>query len=158
MNESESNVGSTQEASSLHSLVSPRSDVSAALNRELERGAGAEPVHREVVRLKTNCWRNDKGLHIMRSLTTLKRKSSGHQMLDEEITMTSPDEAARMIVNLNECKDGIYVVVTCNESKDWETGYIDGYDFKLLPFGGGGEGDSCGTAEKGTNDPSSATP
>jgi hypothetical protein len=33
---------------------------------------------------------------------------------------------------MNECKDGIYQVTTCNESTDWETGVLD--DLKLIPF------------------------
>lgn len=102
-------------------------------------GGGAEPERREVVRLTTNCWRDKRGLHIRRSLTTLKRQSSGYQILEEDCSMIGADEVVRQIVNLDECEDGVYLVVTCNESKDWETGFIDSYDYKLLPFGGGGE-------------------
>ena len=94
----------------------------------------AEPVSREVVRLKTSCWKDKRGLHIRRSLTGLRRLSRGHQMLDEECDMMGPDEVAGIIVNLDECKEGIYVVETCNESKAWETGYVDSYDLKPVPF------------------------
>ena len=148
---------SSAKACSLDGMVSPRSDVSAALNRELERGAGAEPARREVVKLVTSSWCDKRGLHIRRDMLAVKRKSRGHQCLEEDCSMISPDEVWPRIVNLNECKDGLYEVVICNEWKDWETGHIEDYDYKLLPFGGGGESDVCGTSEKGTNDPSSAT-
>lgn len=38
------------------------------------------------------------------------------------------------IINLDECGDGLYEVVVCNETHDWESGYVDGYDLKLIPF------------------------
>ena len=33
-------------------------------------------------------------------------------------------------------EDGLYVLGVTNLTKDWETGYVDGYDFKLFPFEG----------------------
>lgn len=38
------------------------------------------------------------------------------------------------ITNLDKCKDGIYKIQICNPRTDWETGYIDEYDYKLVPF------------------------
>lgn len=128
-------------------------DVIAASNRELERGAGAEPVRREVVKLVTSSWCDKRGLHIRRDLLAVKRKSSGHQCLEEDCSMISPDEVWPRIVNLNECKDGLYEVVICNEWKDWETGYVEDYDYRLVAFGGGLESGVCGTTEKQPNVP-----
>jgi hypothetical protein len=86
------------------------------------------------VRLVTSCWQNETGLHIKRSLITLRRKSSGYQILDEDCRQIGASEVAAQIVNLNECEDGVYSVVTCNETRDWESGMLDGYDYKLIPF------------------------
>ena len=36
------------------------------------------------------------------------------------------------ILNLGEVEDGIYEVVVCNESHDYETGYVDDYDYRLV--------------------------
>lgn len=102
-------------------------------------GGGAEPERREVVKLVTSSWHDKRGLHIRRDLLSVKRKSSGHQCLEEDCSMISPDEVWTRIVNLHECKDGLYEVVICNESKDWETGYVEDYDYRLVAFGGGGE-------------------
>ena len=35
-------------------------------------------------------------------------------------------------LNLDECEDGVYGVVTCNEIRNWETGYIEEYDYMLV--------------------------
>lgn len=90
-------------------------------------------MNKQVVRLTTSAWSHSGVLNIHRRLTTLRRKSSGFQILDEDCAQIGADEVVANIVNLNQCKDGIYQVVTCNEWTDWETGLIDGYDYKLIP-------------------------
>lgn len=135
----------------LHPLVIPAKLLQASASG-VERGAGAEPVRREVVKLVTSSWHDKRGLHIRRDLLAVKRKSSGHQCLEEDCSMISPDEVWPRIVNLNECKDGLYEVVICNECKDWETGCVEDYDYRLVAFGGGLESSVCGTTEKQPND------
>lgn len=90
---------------------------------------------RQVFRLRTNYWHSPQaGLVIQRSLKRLVRQSIGFAFLEEEVSMIGADLAARMLTNLNECPDGVYELVLCNQSTDWETGHLDGYDFKLIPF------------------------
>lgn len=48
--------------------------------------------------------------------------------------MIGADEVFPRITNIAQCEDGIYVVVTCNESRDYETGIIDDYDYKLVAY------------------------
>jgi len=91
------------------------------------------PEHCEIVRLVTSAWKDNRGLHFKRDILSVKRKSKGHQILDHDSDMIGADEVIRHIVNLHECRDGIYEVVTCNERKDWESGYIEEYDYKLIP-------------------------
>lgn len=69
-----------------------------------------------------------------KSLVVLKSKSGGCDLILEDCTMTGAEEVIRRIVNLNECQDGRYVVALCNEHRDWETGHIEDYDYRLLPF------------------------
>ena len=96
-----------------------------------------EPVRLEVVKLVTSSWYDKRGLHIRRDLIPVKRKSCGHRCLEEDCSMVGSDEVCTRIVNLNECKDGLYRVVVCNEHRDWETGCIEDYDYKLVVFCGG---------------------
>lgn len=90
--------------------------------------------HRCVVRLTTSYWGDDRGVHLKKSLITLKRKSSNLDTLNEESTMIGADEAIAKITNLDSCPDGVYSLVLCNIQRDWEYGHVDDYDFKLVPY------------------------
>lgn len=71
---------------------------------------------------------------MQRSLTTLRRHSTGHQILDEAVSNIGAMDTFGMITNVNECEDGVYEVTTCNLTHDYETGCVDGYDFVLIPY------------------------
>lgn len=87
-----------------------------------------------VVRVVTTSWHDGKGLHTKRSLNLLKRKSFGFEILKEECDNIGADDAARNITNLHEVPDGVYELVAVNVSRDVETGYVDDWDLKLIPF------------------------
>lgn len=93
-----------------------------------------EVAWRCVVRLSTSAWSDKRGLHFKQSLTYLRRKSCGWNPLEDEADGAGALRAYEAIINLAECKDGLYEVFTCNHSRDWETGIFDGYDLKLVPF------------------------
>lgn len=38
------------------------------------------------------------------------------------------------IINIEECEDGLYNLVACNFSRDYESGMIDDWDVKLIPY------------------------
>ena len=87
-----------------------------------------------VVKLATTAWADKRGLHIKKSLTYLRRKCSGYNSIEEDVSAIGAEDTARTIINLDECADGIYEVAVCNETHDWESGHVDGYDLKLIPF------------------------
>ena len=89
-----------------------------------------------VVRLATSSWSDRRGLHTKRSLLWLRRLSTGFNVMEEEADCAGADLTVARILNLDDCADGIYRVVTCNERRDWETGYVDDYDYRLVPFEG----------------------
>lgn len=89
--------------------------------------------NRTIVKLKTDFWHDKNGAYCKKSLKVLKRKSRGHNILLEECSMTG-SVAIGSILNFNEAKDGIYELIQCNISKDWETGHVDDWDLKLIPF------------------------
>lgn len=86
-----------------------------------------------VVRLRTETWADKTGLHTKKSLTFLRRKCEGFNMLEEDCDAVGAGEVLPRILNLDQCADGIYDVVACNQSRDWETGCVDDYDYQLLP-------------------------
>lgn len=90
-------------------------------------------INKVVVRLKTSAWSDGKGIHIKRSLTYLRRQCAGFNGLEEDAMMAGAEQAIKNIINLSDCNDGVYEVVMCNVSKDFETGYADDWDYKLVP-------------------------
>jgi len=93
-----------------------------------------EPRFVCVVRLRTSVWSDSKGLHIKRTLAHQKRLSTGFNILLEDLGAIGADEVAIRISNLASCLDGLYRVETCNESRDFETGLVDDYDYRLIPY------------------------
>lgn len=89
-----------------------------------------------VVRLRTSCWLDGSGIHFKKTLRVLKRMSSGHDFLTDEVYNTGSQETIFKITNLNECEDGLYEVCIINETRDWETGFTDDWEFKLIPYTG----------------------
>ena len=87
-----------------------------------------------IVRLKTSWWNDKRGLHSRKDITPMKSLSKGYQILEEDAKNIGASQVAERIENLGECEDGLYTVITCNESHDWETGYVDDYDYRLIPY------------------------
>lgn len=88
-----------------------------------------------VYKVSTCCYSSNRGIHSRKDIVFLSRKSkSKHNLLVEEADACDPTWAFSKITNLNDLPDGIYSLETCNEHRDFETGYIDDYDFKLVPY------------------------
>jgi len=88
-----------------------------------------------VVRLKTEYYQKSNGeLVLAKSIKTMKRLSDGLDMLAEEVSNVGAEDFLKLIVNLNDCEDGLYHISITNISKDIETGYLDDFDFILLPY------------------------
>lgn len=94
-----------------------------------------EPRNICVVRLTTSVWNDRSGVHIKKTLRYLRRQCQGYNILEEDCSNAGADEAVKNIINLDECKDGVYQVTTCNEFAAWETPHIiEDYDYKLIPY------------------------
>lgn len=86
-----------------------------------------------IVKLSTGTWSDKRGLYQRKTLSFMKRLSSGYQVLREDAGMIGAEEVIGRIINLDSCDDGLYRVAVVNESRDWETGYVDDYDYELIP-------------------------
>ena len=64
----------------------------------------------------------------------MKRLSNHCNFLKSDIDNIGAFSVVNNIENLNEVMDGLYSVVMCNVRKDWESGYIEDYDYKLVPY------------------------
>ena len=85
-----------------------------------------------VVRLRRTAWHSKNGVHYKTSLTYLKRKCIGYNILDDMADMEGAIESEP--VNMHELAEGVYRVVMTNVTHDYESGMIDGYDLKLEPY------------------------
>ncbi len=109
-------------------------DLTGILEAALQKNSDIEECL-SIIRLKTSYWKDKAGsIHCKKTLTPLKRLSKGYQILGEDCDNIGADEVFPRIINVDECKDGIYKVITCNEHRDWESGYIEDYDYQLIKY------------------------
>lgn len=87
-----------------------------------------------IVKLTTEYYHDNKSAFIKKKLTTLKRKSTGYNLLIEECDNIDAQEVLSNIINLYNVKDGIYELIICNQSCDYETGVLEMYDYKLIEY------------------------
>ena len=99
----------------------------------LAEGQADVNVSRCTVRVKTTVWADKRGLHTKKSLTFLRRQCEGFNVLAEDVSAIGAEEVLQRLVNLGEVEDGIYEVVVRDKSYDYETGYVDDYDYRLMP-------------------------
>lgn len=99
-----------------------------------EEGEKKNNRSRVIVKLSRSCYRDNRGIHQKLSLNYLKRKCENFNFLDEDAVMVNTSEVFDRIINLNECEDGVYEVEMVNVYKDWETNYVEDYDYKLIKY------------------------
>ena len=90
-----------------------------------------------IYRLRTSYFarNNNSQLVMTRTLTKMKRLSYGFDILREDLNNIGAT-VMENITNINELADGLYepVIDYSTATYDWETGYIDSYDLKLVQF------------------------
>lgn len=84
------------------------------------------------IRLSRSYWNDNDGIYQKIQLKFLKRKCIGFNMILDDCSMSDPKIVLDRVINLHECKDGIYKVIFCNTKIDGETGYTDEWDYKLI--------------------------
>ena len=118
-------------------MTTMNNDVASPYASALSEGL-ADDAEKEqsrcILRLRTTTWADAKGRHIKRSLVFLRRQCVGFNGLAEDAGAIGAESVVGRITNLAECKDGIYEAVVCNVSRDWETGHVDDWDYKLVPI------------------------
>lgn len=96
-----------------------------------------DDINRCVIKLTTEYYvGKDGSLNYKKVLKPLLKKciNYGRDMLLEDAQNGGVDCTLQNIINLDICGDGIYEVVTCNITRDWETGYVDSWEYQLVPY------------------------
>jgi hypothetical protein len=91
-----------------------------------------QPLTKCVVRIRTSSFETKSGIRIVKDLTYLSRLSSGINLLGEECNAVGASDAIKRIINIDACDDGLYQLIPCNLSCDWESGNVEDYDLKLI--------------------------
>ena len=91
-------------------------------------------VNKAVIRLTTSMWSDKKGLYFKKDVKFLRRKCEGYNILEEDSLSIGAEEIIPRIINLLDCVDGVYEVIVCNEYRDWESGVVEDYAYKLIPY------------------------
>lgn len=89
---------------------------------------------RTIVRIATSIWSDGTGFQIRKKVTVQKRLSCGDCFFLEDIQNGGADLVLKNILGFADLKDGLYEVRTVNEKKDWETGYVENWDYQFVPF------------------------
>ena len=87
-----------------------------------------------VVRVTTSSWTSKGCVHQTRSIRFLKRKSEGFNFVEEDASTMGAEYVMDAITNLNTVEDGVYEVVMADIFTDHETGYVEDYTYKLIPY------------------------
>lgn len=87
-----------------------------------------------VVRRKTTTWSDKSGHHVKITLYVMKSLSEGFLVIEDDVKQIGYAEVWPRVVNLLEVQDGLYQLIIVNESRDFESGYIEDYKFKLIPY------------------------
>ena len=93
-----------------------------------------EVENRTIVRIQDSYYKTYRGVAFKREMNVLKRKSVGCNLVEECFDDVECDICR--IQNFDAEPPGIYEVMVCNESRDWETGWLDDWEYKLVPFSG----------------------
>jgi hypothetical protein len=92
------------------------------------------PIFRSVVRVVTQAYETSRGVHVRKSILYLKRLSDGPNVLKDDVDAIGAEDAISAVLNLHEVPDGVYELRVCDVSREYETGYVDDWSYKLIPF------------------------
>lgn len=87
-----------------------------------------------IVRINDTFFRTKNGVSFRRDMNVLKRKSSGHNIVFEDGSVSATQDFIELITNFNDVKEGIYELQYYNISRDCESGYVDHCDYVLVPY------------------------
>ena len=88
---------------------------------------------RVFVRIRESAWSDGVGIYYKKSLTFLKRMTVGFNFVEEDCNNTDALTVIQSITNFSECDPGVYEIVMCNKRHDREGGFLDDWDYELIP-------------------------
>ena len=90
--------------------------------------------NKTVIKVVTSYFSTKRGVHFKKDFLYQKRRSVGYNILEEDSSATTPTDTLLNIINLLNVDDGLYEVIIVNVTTDYESGIVDGYEYKLIPY------------------------
>lgn len=87
-----------------------------------------------VVRVSRSAWGDARAVHSKTSIRLMRSLCQPEWTFLDDGKNCGEEVVFERITNLHECRDGLYELVICNEERDWETGYVEDWDYKLIPI------------------------
>lgn len=87
-----------------------------------------------VVKVSRSYYKRGKTYCCSINITPMRSLSNGEFNFDDEISQSDVESTLDLIENLHDVEDGYYQVIYTNISRDFESGYIDDYNLKLIPY------------------------
>lgn len=88
-----------------------------------------------VVRVGTSGYRRGSTYHYTKTVRVM-RTLTYHDLMADECDAIGVQDAFENITNLYTVDDGLYNLVPCNVSYDVESGHLDDWNLKLVPYRG----------------------
>ena len=87
-----------------------------------------------IVRLSTSAWHDKRGVYLKKSLVFLRRRCKGFPVFEDDCSQSEVIDVLDRVLNIDTVPDGIYKVTPCNITTDFESGYVDDWDYRLDPI------------------------
>lgn len=86
-----------------------------------------------IVKLGTEAYKRG-GVYFHGRTIRVLRKQTTYDLLADEVDNIGLYDAIESIINLNDVEDGVYQLMHANIGTDWETGWVESWDLKLVPY------------------------
>lgn len=92
--------------------------------------------HKTIIKLGTECYLRGSTYFVGRTMRTMKRLSTGWDILNEEVAFASGVEEFMSMITTDfyNLPDGLYELSYDGFWKDWETGDSEVESYKLTPY------------------------
>jgi len=94
-----------------------------------------DPPRQLIVRVRTSFWYSNNGCNTKKTITIIVRKSDKeYAYCTSEEMSEAPELFLGRVTNLDAVEDGLYYLNVINEYRDWESGYVEDWDYELVQY------------------------
>lgn len=92
-----------------------------------------------VVKVQTSYWSDKNGMYAKKSFIFRKRLCRGFNFVEEDLSCVGAEDTISRIANIDRYESGLYQLIMVNQHVDYESGYVDDWEYRLVPYEEKGE-------------------